>query len=62
MSRLYQLLCEHKKLELITIDYCTETISTTIRDHKIACTVCGKMIVPIELFDKLHSIFTGVEL
>ena len=60
MGWLMRKICDHEagRLAIETIDYNTETISCTKQDHRVICTLCGKVIVPYEHFDDIKRILT----
>ena len=62
VNKIYQSLCDHKKLALVTIDCNSETVTCTAIIRKIICSKCGKIIVPSYLFDDMYELLMDKKL
>ena len=47
---LLKLHCKHADLELKTITYNTETITSMMTDYEVVCSDCGKLIMNTNVF------------
>jgi hypothetical protein len=52
--------CDHKTLELRTINYNTPEVTCTAIDHEIRCAKCGKVFVDRVDFDRIQYLISQV--
>jgi len=62
INKLMQLVCDHPEslLSIVRVEYNTEDISCTLVEHRIECSLCGKVIVTEQMFNAVLELLRKV--